>query len=177
MLRLCKRCGREFEPKTKYTIVCPDCHEEIKHMPTMSNKICKICGVEFSGGPRAKYCPDCRAERAKEASRENKRNGAARKLGSTDICEWCGMPYTVNSGKQKYCPNCKDEAVYETVKRRKIRREKIYRSKYPDGRKPRKVCLICGREFSPGTPAKTCSKKCGEELQRRRLEEKKEAKA
>lgn len=77
----------------------------------IKDRVCRQCGAVFPGGPRAWYCPICRAERAKEANRRYKSSGAARPLGSTDICTVCGKPYTVNSARQKYCPECAYEAV------------------------------------------------------------------
>ena len=77
---------------------------------------CIQCGAAFKGGPRAWYCPECRAERIKQADREAKKRkseGKVRKIGSTDFCKRCGKPYTVNSGKQMYCPECSEEAVKE----------------------------------------------------------------
>lgn len=75
-------------------------------------RTCRQCGAVFDGGPRAWYCPMCRAERAKEASARYKRKGKAdRPLGSVDKCVICGKEYTVNSARQKYCSDCAYEAV------------------------------------------------------------------
>jgi hypothetical protein len=67
------------------------------------------CGIEFLGGPTAKYCPNCRSERTRQHDRERhqrKLAGQIRHIGSTDLCTICGQPYTVNSGQQKYCESC-----------------------------------------------------------------------
>ncbi len=81
-------------------------------MAIYNNRICKSCGIQFSGGPRAWYCPNCREERKRTASRESKKRearGLTRKIGSTDICENCGKSYIVNSGLQKYCDDCREK--------------------------------------------------------------------
>jgi len=70
------------------------------------DRICRTCGTNFKGGPRAWYCPDCRHEREKERARKYKQGPAKRPIGSIDICENCGEEYKVASGLQKYCPKC-----------------------------------------------------------------------
>lgn len=81
-------------------------------MAIYDNRVCKQCGRTFSGGPRAWYCPECRAERKKEQSRTSKWRevrGLTRKIGSEAICQNCGSKYTINSANQKYCEKCADE--------------------------------------------------------------------
>ena len=75
---------------------------------------CRECGKTFPGGPRAWFCPKCRADRRREASRVGKvkeRAGLTRQLGSADQCPVCGQDYIVNSGNQRYCPNCAPDAI------------------------------------------------------------------
>lgn len=83
--------------------------------PRIKPKTCATCGVGFSGGSVAIYCPACRAERIRD--RDRKRNSQhrekARKIGSTDLCVVCGVEYVVKSGMQKYCPTCQ---ITETKK-------------------------------------------------------------
>ncbi|AUS03580.1 hypothetical protein ERIC1_1c34050 [Paenibacillus larvae subsp. larvae DSM 25719] len=72
-------------------------------------RTCRQCGNTFEGGPRAYYCPTCRAERTRKTYAEykrRKRQGKARALGSTDTCERCGKSYVVNAGLQRFCPVC-----------------------------------------------------------------------
>lgn len=86
-------------------------------MAIYDNRVCVWCGVMFSGGPSARYCPSCRKERIKQTHRESTeraRRGATRKLGSRAICANCGEYYVVNGGLQKYCENCKD-TMYKVV--------------------------------------------------------------
>ncbi len=78
-------------------------------MAIYDNRVCRACGVIFSGGPRAWYCPDCRLERQRERGRYYSAHGYSRHIGDTDVCENCGAKYTVESGQQKYCKNCRDE--------------------------------------------------------------------
>ena len=77
------------------------------------------------GYPASKYCPDCRVEAERERNRKYKRNGSARKIGSTDLCEKCGKEYIVTSGLQKYCPEC--------AKEQKRRLQAIYDYKRGEG--------------------------------------------
>lgn len=112
--------------------------------------VCKECGTNFKGGPRACYCPSCREIRKKETlekHRKNKKTGNTRILGSIDICEQCGEHYMVNAGLQRFCPNCQEShnqeydkvtglAYYHSnkdiinpkrnIKRRNMRRNKKY---------------------------------------------------
>lgn len=86
----------------------------IKKAPVVLPRICRQCGITFNGGPRAWYCPDCRAERKKEANRRAKKKGRPdRAIGSTDQCVVCGKDYVVKSARQKYCPDCAKDAVRE----------------------------------------------------------------
>src|SRR5690606_15237063 len=67
------------------------------------------CESVFAGGPRAYFCPECRAERAKKTNaeyRRRKREGKVRSIGSTDKCERCGNEYIVEGGLQRFCPDC-----------------------------------------------------------------------
>ena len=77
----------------------------------VKDRVCRQCGAVFPGGPRAWYCPSCRAERQRESSRRHKANGTARPLGSTDYGAVCGKPYIVNSARQRYCADCAYDAV------------------------------------------------------------------
>lgn len=74
----------------------------------VKSRVCRQCGAIFDGGPRAWYCPACRAERAREADRRRRAKGrkADRPLGSIDKCVRCGNDYVVKSSRQKYCPAC-----------------------------------------------------------------------
>lgn len=103
-------------------------------------RICRTCGRNFKGGPRAWYCPECREERKKERAAKYRKGKPKRPLGSKDFCQNCGKEYTVESGLQKYCPECQPEmhkkidneqgtAYYHNVvdkKQRKIKRKKRY---------------------------------------------------
>lgn len=69
-------------------------------------RVCRQCGREFKGGPRAWYCPECRAARQKEAAARYRKNGAERHLGTISQCTICGKEYIVESGLQRYCTEC-----------------------------------------------------------------------
>ena len=79
-------------------------------MPKVFNKICEICGIEFeTGSNRTKYCVSCRKEKQLErnlAYKQNKADGKVRRLGSTQVCDECGKPFTLNSASQRTCNSC-----------------------------------------------------------------------
>ena len=111
----CWSCGQIVQV-TGQSALCPSCHKELKAASTLRDRVCRTCGAIFSGGPRAWYCPDCRAERTKKTNREYKaraKAGNARQIGGTDICQICGKEYTVTGGLQRYCPQCAPDAVRE----------------------------------------------------------------
>ena len=129
---------------------------------------CIQCGAAFKGGPRAWYCPVCREERQRAQQREAKRRkkeGKVRSIGSTDICQRCGKPYTVDSGLQKYCPDCREEAMKELDRTQSLEyyhenkeqinpRRNIKRAALP------RRCPVCGNDFKPRGPQKYCSAEC-----------------
>lgn len=76
---------------------------------SMIEKICRNCGKPFNGGPRAWYCPDCRAERTKAATKDYKRRkraGSVTPLGSAITCPDCGKEFIKKGGLHQRCPEC-----------------------------------------------------------------------
>lgn len=99
----------------------------------MTSKVCQTCGIVFTGGPRAWYCPECRHARRIEKMRGYNAAiaaGTTRKLGSTSICESCGKPYTVMSGNQKWCSDCRPEML------KKLSREMHRKAAKPPATEP-----------------------------------------
>lgn len=89
----------------------------------MATRVCKQCGRRFEGGPRARFCNDCKIERKKANQmrfRQRKRLGAIRKMGEMGICQRCGETFTTRSGNQKYCPSCRDEAYKEVDRQQSL---------------------------------------------------------
>ena len=84
-------------------------------MSNLRIRICKQCGQEFKGGPRAWYCPKCRRYRRAEQSRRSKRNqllGKSVIIGkSIRKCEVCGNKFVIASANQKYCKGCAADAI------------------------------------------------------------------
>lgn len=75
----------------------------------LSPRVCRTCGTQFIGGPRAFYCPDCREERKKKQIKEyrqRKKAGIVREIGSISLCEICGAEYVVAGGKHRFCEKC-----------------------------------------------------------------------
>lgn len=177
--KACKHCSREFTPATKYTYLCPECHTAAKASGVVLERLCRQCGAAFPGGPRAWYCPACRAERERAQRRQQRRNGTARPLGSTDLCANCGGEYIVNSGRQKYCPDCRELAVNDTVRQHKRqyaaeRSDQIaeYKAAMSSNRN---VCIICGTVFDADKPTVTCSAAC-DKIRRQRNQQRGDAK-
>lgn len=167
--RKCISCGGVFLPQYDDQVKCPDCAaKSIKS--TMRPRTCRQCGKVFDGGPRAWYCPDCRAERQREANRRQREKGTVRPLGSTDLCEVCGKPYIVKSARQRYCPDCAAEAVTAADNAQG-------RAYMEDYRKERirhtdRFCKVCGAEIPPDSPEKyycsdACRQKAKQESQRK----------
>lgn len=80
-----------------------------KSVNNLRPRTCKECGATFKGGPRAWYCPRCRAERQAQQNREyqeRKKRGSTRKIGQKYPCEICGKMYILSSGLQRYCAEC-----------------------------------------------------------------------
>ena len=173
MLRICRRCRSEYNGDPGSTL-CPSCVREGRKT-TIRDRVCRTCGAAFPGGPRAWYCPDCRADRQKAQSRDYHRRKAAgktRSIGSEDLCEICGNPYTVSSGRQRYCPDCAPAAIAEAD--RQQGRAWYASNAAPDARRELRQshaaelkCVICGRPYKPTDASATCSPACSAELHRR----------
>lgn len=164
--RICQHCGKEFASRSCDNYLCPDCSAAYHKQATLRTRICRQCGATFVGGPRAWYCPDCRAVRQAEASRRAKANGPQRPIGSIDKCKVCGAEYTVTGGRQRYCPSCKEAATRENIRRRSreynAENREALRQKADNRRAASraKVCIICGQPFESSTPRVTCSDAC-----------------
>lgn len=87
-----------------------------KSVNNLRPRTCRECGATFDGGPRAWYCPRCRAERQAQQNREyheRKKRGNTRKIGQKYPCEICGKMYVLSSGLQRYCVDCAKEHLKE----------------------------------------------------------------
>lgn len=129
----------------------------------MAPRTCCQCGKEFLGGPSARYCPECRIERRREANRRCKvrqREGRAIVLGETiGYCAKCGKEFVYTGAKQKYCSGCSKEAIREADRKRGrgwlARAVKKYGRQYADDRNAvrrvgREVCVDCGAPLEAG---------------------------
>lgn len=175
MIRVCLKCGKEFNGRSDATL-CRECADASIHS-VIRVRTCQRCGTDFDGYPNSKFCPDCaqieKKEREKEY-RERKKQGTVRKLGSTAKCDRCGKEYTVTGGLQKYCPDCAEEAIRENdrAKSREWNAANLDCDKRREDRQKATAyikCLICGREFQPneGSPI-TCSPECAKKLHTQR---------
>ena len=125
------------------------------------------------GYPRSMRCPVCAAEAKSKALREyreRKRAGKARAVGSTDLCEVCGKPYTVAGGLQRMCEDCARERTrarvlesYHADKEANLeRRRELRAGTTAQAAKMRtKRCPTCGKDFTPDARHRVyCSDAC-----------------
>lgn len=172
MRRVCKYCGREYEGDPN-GVCCPDC-AAAQRKTSIRERVCCVCGKTFPGGPSARYCPECRRERQKEINRRHKKNGPARKLGSTDLCAVCGNPYIVASGLQKYCKDCAAEAIRKRDNERSLEWNRANTT--PEQRRLERnraiaqiPCVICGKLFTPRPGGNnTCSPECSQKRRKQK---------
>lgn len=158
----CKRCGAEILASGEQAY-CAECRSIVKSESVIRDRVCVDCGITYPGMPSSKLCPSCSTERARERERAYKKNGAVRKIGSTDICVICGEEYTVTSGLQKYCPDCAKEAYRAKSAKRKhdgwVNNPTEQQERRRTLKKDRKVCVVCGKLFD--IPIRvTCSEEC-----------------
>lgn len=143
----------------------------------LQQRTCRTCSRSFEGGPRAYYCPECRAERKQATWRDFKRrkkSGDVRPLGSTDKCERCGKEYVVESGNQRFCPDCQPIHAAEYDRTTSLAFYHANKDRINPVRNERRridpvrTCAICEAEFlHKGTVRRTCSKECEREYYRR----------
>lgn len=164
MQRKCLTCGIEFAGRPDST-KCPGCVKKAKSS-TYRTRTCTQCGSKFRGGPAALYCPPCRAEIIRARDRAYHQKGSKRPLGSTDVCQWCGRTYIVESPRQKYCcSECSQTAVKE--KDRQKARNWYNSHSDPIAKKERikastadRFCVVCGKRIERVGQAITCSPEC-----------------
>lgn len=160
MNNTCTQCGVIFD-NPGVRLLCDDCLALSRENSTVRSRVCRNCGTAFPGGPRAWYCPECRAERKRKADAEYHRTGAMRKLGSTDICAACGGEYIVESSHQKYCPRCAETSTRAEVSRQKKEIPRHTVQQYHARRSQRiRPCKACGMSFHPDGPKQYCSPAC-----------------
>lgn len=164
--KVCQVCGKPFYGGMD-CFYCPECTRAKKLDTVVKIRTCHDCGIEFYGGPRARRCPDCAYQAMLMTSRQHKKTGTARPLGSIDKCTICGKEYTVKSGRQKYCSNaCMRKGVLAWQREHKKGYDKASRQdikKMERRRASKKICAYCLRAFSSDTPSNLCSDYCRRE--------------
>lgn len=177
--KLCAICGHPLTGRQK-RYCSPACRAEATrrraqatYKPSGSlglyrDKVCPDCGQPYRGHIKTKRCRACQeaANRAADrAHHQAKAHGKARALGSTDHCQRCGQPYTVESGAQKYCPDCAQAAnrEYHARRMREISAKPEIRAARAERRRrepAEQVCVVCGRSFAARAYALTCGPEC-----------------
>lgn len=107
-------------------------------MKNMLPRKCKECGITFMGGPRAWYCPECRAERRKKADAEfkaRKRLGKTRQIGEEYVCIDCGAKYILRNGLQERCPECAKKHLKEIDNQQSKKWKKENKDKYLEAKR------------------------------------------
>ena len=116
----------------------------------MRIRICKDCGREFIGAPKAGRCADCARIARNETAKRYKHNKNRKSVGSEGICEICGATFIRNAPIQKYCsPECARIGLLEYQRNRKkeIVKNPIMKFKKSVRSQRRKVCVYCGKQF------------------------------
>ena len=164
--RACQVCGKPFNGSVDL-FYCPECARAKKSDTVIRIRTCQDCGVKFYGGPRARRCPDCAYKAQQGTSRQHKKTGAKRPLGSLDKCAICGKEYIVVSGRQKYCSDaCQRKGVMEWQRAHKRGYSKASGQdiKKQERRKQvQKICVYCSRVFTSDTSTNVCSDYCRRE--------------
>lgn len=164
--RACQICGTPFYGGVDCHY-CPKCTINKKLDTVVKIRICKDCNIKFYGGPRARRCPDCAYKAAQETSRQHKKAGTKRPLGSIDKCTICGKEYIVKSGRQKYCSDyCMKKGVLKWQMEHKKGYSKVSGQdikKMERRSHQKKICVYCLRTFTSNTPSNLCSNECRKE--------------
>lgn len=168
--RICKYCGLEYDGDPGGS-ACPACVAKIRST-SVRPRTCVDCGARFDGGPSALRCPVCRAERKRELDRRRRKQGTARPLGTTDLCQVCGQPYVVTGGLQKYCPACAETAIRDKDRAKSLQWNRDNTT--PELRREERqkqtaalICVVCGKPFVPDSRSRTCSPECSSQLAKR----------
>lgn len=119
----------------------------------LTEKICKMCGKQFDGGPRAAYCKECRPKRAKELDYSRRAKTAKRRIGDIDNCQICGEPYIIKASAAKYCTEC-------AKKMQKQRKKQP--TKRPLGSTD--SCKKCGKKYIVTAGTQRFCPECGKEV-------------
>lgn len=186
MQTLCPLCGRPVLPPRR-TYCSEACAAEARKArkrvasprkrpggPVYYPRTCPDCGQSYQGHIKSVRCPACQAEADRRHNAEyarRKRSGHTRPIGSTDLCQRCGQPYTVAGGRQRYCPACAPSAVRDNVRsasaswnRAAYAAPEAREQKNAKRRKPwnePRPCAQCGETFTPSQSGQTlCSDAC-----------------
>lgn len=171
-IKVCQSCGAHYEG-TRDCHYCPKCAKEKKLDTVVRIRICQDCRTEFYGGPRARRCSECSFKAKQERNRKFAQTGAARPLGSTDICAICRKEYIVKSGKQKYCSaDCQRVGVLAW---QRAQRKGYNKSSGQDIKKQKrreeqqKICVYCLRPFKTKSSTNICSDYCKAERKKMQM--------
>lgn len=89
-LKQCTKCGKSFQTDNTFQAMCDECLAASKKS-TLATRTCRQCGVKFTGGPRAWYCPECREARVKEQRKQCRKNGPKRPSEALTSASYAGL--------------------------------------------------------------------------------------
>lgn len=151
---VCKHCGKSFQPdkKKESTFCSRDCAFEHKKAEPKQPRvcICPICGLEFPGRYRRKFCSDdCLDEKNRHRSYEN---SAKRKRAVELDCKECGRAFVPEYGnKCRIFCSTKCLSKYNRRISHSVRRARICKASKIDWFDPRFIlkrdhwqCYLCG---------------------------------
>lgn len=104
----------------------------------MLPRTCRQCGLSFLGGPRAWYCPKCRADRARDANKkfkDRKRAGDVIPLGSILVCPDCGKEFVKTGGNSTRFPACAEKHLKEVDHAQSLAWNKLHPEKQKESKR------------------------------------------
>jgi 5-methylcytosine-specific restriction endonuclease McrA len=151
---ICKYCGKEFHPKgidriTYCSRECAFADKKAKPKRPKEKKrlTCVICGKEFEGKSRSKYCSDeCRKQKARNDYYEKP------KILKPRNCKWCNKLF-IPEFKCGYYACCSEECNKKWIKHRDKNNIRRHRNSVSVAKRERiwkrdnYICQLCGKKL------------------------------
>lgn len=144
MIKICKRCGHEFDARTYNTKYCDDCrHEAYLEWRRRYYQICREKQLTYG----RRYYEEHREQRL-EYRRRRYQGQVTATTFETRICERCGQEFTPKTYNMKRCPKCREEYQKEALR-------EYYRAHKNSATL---TCARCGAKFEGHGNRKYCNK-------------------